>query len=57
MCTINENHMYGSERDMKHNRQLFLILDHFLPFYPTNNLENENFEKMRKTHGDTIILH
>ena len=23
----------------------FLILDHFLPFYPTNNSENQNFEK------------
>ena len=26
----------------------FLILDHFLPFYPPNNPENQNFEKMRK---------
>ena len=26
----------------------FVILDHFLPFYPHNNLENKNFEKMKK---------
>ena len=27
----------------------------FCPF--TNNLKNENFEKMKKMHGDIIILH
>ena len=26
----------------------FLILDHFLPFYPPNNPENHFFEKMKK---------
>ena len=34
-----------------------LNLDHFLPFYPTNNLKNQNFEKLKKTPGDTTILH
>ena len=34
-----------------------VILDCFLPFYPPNNPKNQNFEKMRKTHGDIIILH
>ena len=24
------------------------FLDHFLPFYPANNLKNQNFEKMKK---------
>ena len=28
-----------------------------MPFYPPNNLENQNFEKMRKIVGDIIILH
>ena len=28
--------------------EFFLILGHFLPFYLTNNLKNENFEKMKK---------
>ena len=27
--------------------EVFLILDHFLPFYPTDNPENTNFEKMK----------
>ena len=35
----------------------FLILDHFLPFYPINNLQNQNFEKMKKTPWDIIIHH
>ena len=35
-----------------------VILNHFLPFpTPTKkNLKNQNFEKMRKTSGDIIIL-
>ena len=43
------------------------IFCHFLPFYPPNNPENQNFEKLKKTHththtdtktpGDIIILH
>ena len=28
----------------------------FLPFYHPNNLKNQNFEKMKKTPGDIIIL-
>ena len=27
----------------------FLILGHFLIFYPTNNLKNQNIEKMKKS--------
>ena len=37
--------------------ELFVILGHFLPFYPTNNPKNQNFEKMKKIPGDIIILH
>ena len=29
----------------------------FLPFYPSNSLKNQNFEKMKKTPGNIIILH
>ena len=36
--------------------QFFLILGHFLHFYPTNNPENQNFEKIKKIPGDIIIL-
>ena len=28
--------------------EFFVILDPFLPFYPPNNLKNQNFEKMKK---------
>ena len=35
----------------------FVILDHFLHFYPPNNSKNQNFEKMKKTPGDIITWH
>ena len=38
-------------------KEFFVILDHFLPFYPPNNPKNQNFEKMKKRPGDIIILH
>ena len=34
--------------------EFFLILEHFMPFYPTNNPKNQNFEKIKA--GDIIIL-
>ena len=34
----------------------FVLLGHFLTFYPTNNPKNLNFEKMKKKPGDIIIL-
>ena len=37
--------------------EFFVILNHFLPFYPPNNPKNLNFEKMKETTGDIIILH
>ena len=37
--------------------KLFLILGYFLPFYLPYNPKNQNFEKMKKMPGDTIILH
>ena len=43
--------------DIEHDRQnFFVILDHFLPFYPPNYPKNQNFERMKRT-GDIIILH
>ena len=48
--------MYGSW-DIRHKTKFFVILDYFLPFYPTNNLENKNFEKMKNVPKDIIILH
>ena len=36
--------------------EFFVILDHFLLFYPPKNLKNQNFEKMKKNPDDIIIL-
>ena len=52
----NDNHMMYGSCNMKHNRQFFVILDHFLHFNLTKNQKNKNFEKMKKKPGDTIIL-
>ena len=30
--------------------KLSVILDHFLPYYPSNNLKNQNFVKNEKTY-------
>ena len=42
---------YGTRRT-----EFFVTLDHFLPFYPCNNLKNRTFGKIKKTPGDIIIL-
>ena len=57
ICTINGSHMMYGSWDMEHHREFFVILDRFLPFvfYPMNP-ENQNFEKMKKTSEDLIIL-
>ena len=47
--------MHGSW-DVECGRHFRLILDHFLPFYPTNP-ENQNFEKKKQTPEGIIILH
>ena len=36
--------------------EFFVILDHFLPFYPSKDPQNQNFEKMKKTPEDIIVL-
>ena len=36
---------------------IFVIFNRFLPFYYPNNLQNQNFETMKKPPGDIIILH
>ena len=37
--------------------EFFVILDCLLPFYPSNNPKNQNFEKMKTHPGDIITLH
>ena len=34
MCAKNENNMMYDSWDMEPDRQIFVILDYFLPFYP-----------------------
>ena len=36
--------------------RVFCHFGSFFPFDPPNNPKNQNFEKMKKTLGDTIIL-
>ena len=58
MCTIRDNRMMYGSWDMKRDGQNFLSFwTVFLPFYPPNNSKNQNFEKLKKTPGDIIILH
>ena len=57
MCNINEDHMINDSRDIRHDGQSFLSFWAFFPFDPPNTLKNQNFEKMKKTPGDIIILH
>ena len=47
MCKIYEDMIYSSW-DIRHNRQFFVILCHFLPFDPINNPKHQNLEKMKK---------
>ena len=45
MFTINDSHMIYGFSDMECNRQnFFVILDHFVPFYPPNNPKNQNLK-------------
>ena len=61
----NDNHMMYGSCNMKHNRQFFVILDHFLHFNLTKNQKNKNFEKIKKkkkgkyyhlTHAPIIMI-
>ena len=56
LCTKNHNHM--KIQFLRYRvRQNFVIFCHASPRpTPPNNLENHNFEKMKKASGDVIIL-
>ena len=56
MHAINDNHMVYGSWDIE-RIEFSVILDHSLPFIPTNNPKNQNFEKMKKALVDIIILH
>ena len=53
MCTKSHNHMRHSSWDTEF--EFFVILGPFYP-QPSNNPEKQNFEKMKKTSGNVIIL-
>ena len=57
MCIKNHNHMMYGSWDTEWGTKFFVILAHFLPFQPLDNLENQNFNIEKKTPGDIIILH
>ena len=41
---------------MEHDQDNFLSFWAAFAFLPPNNPENQNFEKMKKNHGEIIIL-
>ena len=48
-CTINDNHlMYGSWDIECDGQNFFVILDHLLPFYTSDNPKNQKFWKNEK---------
>ena len=50
--------IWGKVPEIRSETEFFATLAHFLPCYPPppNNPENQNFEKMKQTSGDVIIL-
>ena len=54
----NDDHMMYGSWDIKQHRHDFLsIWAIFCLFTPSNNPENQNFEKMKKTPGDNHFTH
>ena len=43
-CTKNYSYMMYASWDMEYDTQFFVILGHFLPFYPTIDPKNKNLE-------------
>ena len=57
MCTINDNHDAWFLRYGVQQTETFVIFANFLPFYPTNNLQNQNFEKLKKKSLEILLLY
>ena len=57
MCTINQDYMMYNSWDIKCKGQSFLSFWAILLSDPPNNPKNQNFEKMKQTPEDIIILH
>ena len=57
LCTKNRDDMIYSSWDIECDRMKMVILGHFFPFtLLPKNLKNQNFEKVKNTSGDIIIL-
>ena len=56
-CNIDDNHDIWFRRQQAQQTVFFVILDHFLHFYPPTNPKNQNFEKTKKQPGDIITLY
>ena len=48
MCTINDSYNVWLLRYGAWQTEFFVILDHFLYFYPLDNPKSQHFEKMKK---------
>ena len=53
--TTNNNHDVWFLIYQARQTEFFVVLGYFLPFNPSNNPENQNFEKMKNVHADIII--
>ena len=56
MSTINDNDMMYGSWDIERDRQNFLPFLTVFAHLPPKNPKNQDFEKMKKTPGDIIIL-
>ena len=57
MCMKNDNNTIYGSWDMEWDRQSFCNFGPFFALIPTNNQQNQNFNKTKKTSGDIISLH
>ena len=56
MCTINDNYMMMVPEIWSVTDRIFCHVGPFFDLLPPNNPKYQNFEKMKKTPGDNIIL-
>ena len=57
-CVTKTTIIWGTASEIEWDRRaFFVLLGHFLPFYPPSNPEYQSFEKMKKAYEDVIILY
>ena len=57
ISAINDNHMMHGFWDMECNRQFFVVLDHFMPFYPPKQPKKSKFWKIQKKDLETLSFY